>query len=390
MADQENNKRVTRMAKKRAMEAIESQLQPVNKKRVVLGEISNNTVSFRRETVKSVTVKTQKQKCRSKKVKKPQVFADTNNEKSSDPQMCEAYVSDIYEYLHNMEAHRRPISDYIEKVQKDVGINMRGVLIDWLVEVAEEYKLLSHTLYLTVSYIDRFLSVNVLNRKRLQLLGVSSMLIAAKYEEISPPHTEDFCYITDNTYTKQEVVKMEADVLKALKFEMGNPTVKSFLRRITIVAQEDYELSLYMQLEFLGYYLAELSLLEYGCLKFLPSMVAASVIFLSRFTLKPRAHPWVRTCGLNSLILIEKGSGILFSYNNMYSPLQNSALEQLSGYKPSDLKECVQILHDLQSGRRAGNLVAVREKYKQHKFKCVSALSSPSTIPASFFDDVKE
>ncbi|KAM0011718.1 putative cyclin [Helianthus debilis subsp. tardiflorus] len=139
--------------------------------------------------------------------------------------MCEAYVSDIYEYLHNMEVHRRPIADYIEKVQKDVGINMRGVIIDWLVEVTEEYKLLSHTLYLTVSYIDRFLSVNVLNRKRLQLLGYNR-----KYEEISPPHTEDFCYITENTYTKQEVVKMEADVLKALNFEMGNPTVKSFLR----------------------------------------------------------------------------------------------------------------------------------------------------------------
>ncbi|KAJ0740224.1 putative cyclin [Helianthus annuus] len=129
-----------------------------------------------------------------------------------------------------MEVHRRPIADYIEKVQKDVGINMSRVLIDWLVEVAEEYKLLSHTLYLTVSYIDKFLSVNVLNRKGLQLLGVSSMLIAVKYEEISLLHTEDFCYIMDNTYTKQEVVKMEADVLKALNFEMGNPTVKSFLR----------------------------------------------------------------------------------------------------------------------------------------------------------------
>ncbi|KAJ0728576.1 putative cyclin [Helianthus annuus] len=71
--------------------------------------------------------------------------------------MCEAYVSDIYEYLHNMEVHRRLIADYIEKVQKDVGINMRGVLIDWLVEVAEEYKLLSHTLYLIVSYWICFL-----------------------------------------------------------------------------------------------------------------------------------------------------------------------------------------------------------------------------------------
>lgn len=50
-----------------------------------------------------------------------------------------------------------------------------------------------------------------------------------------------------------------------------------------------------LQLEFLGYYLAELSLLDYECLKFLPSLVAASVIFLSRFTLQPKQHPWVRT-----------------------------------------------------------------------------------------------
>ena len=71
------------------------------------------------------------------------------------------------------------MSYYIEKVQKDVTVNMRGVLVDWLVEVAEEYKLLSDTLYLTISYIDRFLSVNLTNRQRLQLLGVSSMLIAS-------------------------------------------------------------------------------------------------------------------------------------------------------------------------------------------------------------------
>lgn len=78
-----------------------------------------------------------------------------------------------------METKRRPFPDYLEKVQKDVSANMRGILIDWLVDVAEEYKLLPDTLYLTVSYIDRFLSVNVLNRQRLQLLGVSSMLIAS-------------------------------------------------------------------------------------------------------------------------------------------------------------------------------------------------------------------
>lgn len=69
--------------------------------------------------------------------------------------------------------------NYLEKVQKEVTANMRGVLVDWLVEVAEEYKLLPDTLYLAISYIDRFLSLNVVHKQKLQLLGVSSMLIAS-------------------------------------------------------------------------------------------------------------------------------------------------------------------------------------------------------------------
>nr|GEU71211.1 G2/mitotic-specific cyclin C13-1-like [Tanacetum cinerariifolium] len=341
--------RVTRLAKKRAMEATGSQFQPANKKRVVLGDLSNNVVVVQKAT----------KRVSKKAIKKDEKVITKIVDEVSDPQMCETYVEDICEYLRIMEMEvKRSLADYIEKVQKDVTVNMRGVLVDWLVEVSEEYNLLPESLYLTISYIDRYLSLNVLNRQRLQLLGVSSMLIASKYEEISPPNSEDFCYITDNTYTKQEVVKMEAEVLKTLKFEMGNPTVKTFLGRFSRIAQEDYDTPI-PQLEFLSFYLAELSLLEYGCIKFLPSMIAASVTFLARFMLKPKSHPW------------------------------NAALEQLSGYKPSNLKECVEILHDLQSSRRAGNLVAIREKYKQHKFKCVSVLSSPSVIPSYFFDDIK-
>ena len=56
---------------------------------------------------------------------------------------------------------------------------MRGILVDWLVEVAEEYTLLPDTLYLTISFIDRFLSLNTVTRQKLQLLGVSAMLIAS-------------------------------------------------------------------------------------------------------------------------------------------------------------------------------------------------------------------
>lgn len=78
-----------------------------------------------------------------------------------------------------MEDKRKPLANFIETVQNDITANMRAILVDWLVEVAEEYKLVPDTLYLTISYIDRFLSSNALNRQMLQLLGVSCMLIAS-------------------------------------------------------------------------------------------------------------------------------------------------------------------------------------------------------------------
>uniref|UniRef100_A0A453EIM5 Cyclin-like domain-containing protein n=1 Tax=Aegilops tauschii subsp. strangulata TaxID=200361 RepID=A0A453EIM5_AEGTS len=132
---------------------------------------------------------------------------------------------------------KRPSTDFLETIQKDVNPSMRAILIDWLVEVAEEYRLVPDTLYLTVNYIDRYLSGNEINRQRLQLLGVACMLIAAKYEEICAPQVEEFCYITDNTYFKDEVLDMEASVLNYLKFEMTAPTAKCFLRRFVRAAQ---------------------------------------------------------------------------------------------------------------------------------------------------------
>uniref|UniRef100_A0A0E0BZK4 Uncharacterized protein n=1 Tax=Oryza meridionalis TaxID=40149 RepID=A0A0E0BZK4_9ORYZ len=179
---------------------------------------------------------------------------DNNNE---DPQLCATLASDIYMHLREAENRKRPSTDFMETIQKDVNPSMRAILIDWLVEVAEEYRLVPDTLYLTVNYIDRYLSGNEINRQRLQLLGVACMLIAAKYEEICAPQVEEFCYITDNTYFRDE-----------------DPA---------------------LHLEFLANYVAELSLLEYNLLSYPPSLVAASAIFLAKFILQPTKHPWNST-----------------------------------------------------------------------------------------------
>ncbi|KAK9080109.1 hypothetical protein SSX86_001784 [Deinandra increscens subsp. villosa] len=273
-----------------------------------------------------------------------------------DPQLCATMACDIYQHLRASEVKKRPSIDFMEKVQKDINASMRAILIDWLVEVAEEYRLVPDTLYLTINYIDRYLSGNLMDRQRLQLLGVACMMIASKYEEICAPQVEEFCYITDNTYFKDEVLQMESSVLNFLKFELTAPTVRCFLRRFVRAAHGVNEAPS-MHLECLASYISELSLVEYNMLRYAPSLVAASAIFLARFILSPSQIPW------------------------------NSTLKHYTQYQPSELSECVNALHTLVCECPSSSLPAIREKYSQHKYKFVAKKYCPPSIPMEYFQN---
>ncbi|CAK9317445.1 unnamed protein product [Citrullus colocynthis] len=268
-------------------------------------------------------------------------------------QSCSIYAPDIYDRIRVTELDQRASTTYMEQLQQDITANMRGILVDWLVEVSEEYNLVSDTLYLTVNVIDRFLSQNYIEKKRLQLVGVASMLIASKYEEICAPRVEDFCFITDNTYTKAEVVEMESEVLNLLHFRLSVPTTKTFLRRFIQSAHASYKVPC-IELEFLANYLAELTLVEYSFLKFLPSLIAASAVFLARWTLDQSDHPW------------------------------NPTLEHYTSYNVSQLKTAVLALQDLQLNTSASSLNAIRQKYRQPKFKCVATLTATKSVLSLF------
>ncbi|XP_026408492.1 cyclin-A2-2-like isoform X4 [Papaver somniferum] len=270
-----------------------------------------------------------------------------------DPLMCSLYAPDIYRNLHVAELIRRPSSNFMETLQRDISQSMRGILIDWLVEVSEEYKLASDTLYLTVYFIDRFLSQNFIERQRLQLLGITCMLIASKYEEICAPRVEEFCFITDNTYSRAEVLKMESEVLNYLSFQLSAPTVKTFLRRFLHAAHAFHKVPS-VELDYLAYYLAELTLVDYSFLKFLPSLVAASAVFLAQWTLDQSSYPW------------------------------NSTLEHYTNYKVPDMKITVLALQELQLNTSSCPLNAVREKYKNQKYKSVATMTSPKTLHKLF------
>lgn len=95
------------------------------------------------------------------------------------------YIEDMYKYYKEIEEEIQ-VSDYMSS-QSQLNQMMRSILIDWLIEVHQKFELLPETLYLTLNLVDRFLSVKIVPRRELQLVGISAMLMASKYEEIWAP-----------------------------------------------------------------------------------------------------------------------------------------------------------------------------------------------------------
>lgn len=254
------------------------------------------------------------------------------------------YAEDIFQYLREAELKNRPKPGYMKK-QPDITASMRSILVDWLVEVSEEYRLHNETLYLAVSYIDRFLSQMSVLRAKLQLVGTASMFLAAKFEEIYPPEVTEFVYITDDTYTTKQVLRMEHLVLKVLSFDVATPTINCFLGRFLKAAQTD------KRTEDLARYLCELTLQEGDFMKYLPSTIAASSICLALHTFHQQS--WT------------------------------SLLAKYTEYQLEDILPCVQDMHKIFVSAPSQTQQAVREKYKASKYSNVSltqALTNPPTL----------
>lgn len=126
---------------------------------------------------------------------------------------CEEYRENILTYMLRFEKKFLPNPAYM-LYQLEINHKMRSILIDWMVEVTEEYKLSDETLFLAIAYVDRYLTSTQIERQTFQLLGTACLFIASKYEEIYPPDINEFVYVTDDSYTKAQVLQMEMTVLK--------------------------------------------------------------------------------------------------------------------------------------------------------------------------------
>lgn len=107
---------------------------------------------------------------------------------------------------------------------------MRAILLDWLNEVCEVYKLHRETYYLALDYLDRYLSTNVsISKTFLQLIGITCLFIAAKVEEIYPPKLSEFAYVTDGACSDEDILNQELVILSALKWQTNPITIIGWL-----------------------------------------------------------------------------------------------------------------------------------------------------------------
>ncbi|XP_044837168.1 G2/mitotic-specific cyclin-B2 isoform X1 [Mauremys mutica] len=199
---------------------------------------------------------------------------DIDSDDWENPQLCSDYVKDIYLYLRQLELQQSVRPHYLNG--KEINGRMRAILVDWLVQVHSRFQLLQETLYMCVAIMDRFLQIHTVSRKKLQLAGVTALLLASKYEEIFSPDIADFVYITDNAYSSSQIREMEMMILKELNFDLGRPLPLHFLRRASKAGEADAEQHT------LAKYLMELTLIDYDMIHHHPSEIAAAALCLSQ------------------------------------------------------------------------------------------------------------
>lgn len=162
---------------------------------------------------------------------------------------------------------------------------MRRILVNWLIDVHLNFKLLPETLFIAINLLDRFTQQQQIERKNYQLVGITCLLIAAKYEEIYPPLIGHFRHITDDAYSIQQIKETELQILTKLDFDVFVPSSLSFLERFGKLA------GLNQKCFSLSFYFLELSMIEHSMSSYKPSHLASSAIFISK-KITQQPNPW--------------------------------------------------------------------------------------------------
>ena len=266
-----------------------------------------------------------------------------------DVQIPKDYINTIYYNLlveENKEITSKPVYNYMKK-QKEINDQMRSILVDWIIDVHHKFGFTDETLFMTILIIDRYCSLEQMSRIKYQCLGITALMIACKHEEINVPKVDDFIYITDNAYTKEEVFKMENDVLSKLNFELLYPSPIKFYEYLSL------HFGFPKKYHMLGKYLMETFLLDLKYIKYKPSIIscACTYIVMKFFKMENYRHSYERKFYLldENVNTIPVGHGV---------------------------KDCAQDICIYVDNINNTNLLSCQKKYTKAEFEKVATLIS--------------
>lgn len=185
------------------------------------------------------------------------------------------YMNDIYSNLLEDEKNLKikPRHGYMEQ-QQDINHTMRRILINWIIEIHNYFRLKEETLYQTIWIIDTYLTSTQISRLKLQLVGIAALLISSKEYEIYYPNIWKFLQIADNAFTKDELFKMENDILLKLKFNIICPTPIDFYN--ILAKAHNFDMNKYL----FGKYFIESCLLDYDLIKYSASLIGVACTYV--------------------------------------------------------------------------------------------------------------
>ncbi|XP_019183229.1 PREDICTED: putative cyclin-B3-1 isoform X3 [Ipomoea nil] len=246
------------------------------------------------------------------------------------------YVDDIYQYYWVMEAQSHPLKSYME-FQTEITPQMRGILINWLIEVHLKFDLMQETLFLMVTILDQYLSRVCIKKNEMQLVGLTALLLASKYEDFWHPRIMDLISVSAESYTREQMLGMEKAILKKLLFRLNVPTPYVFMLRLLKASQAN------KKLEHLAFFLVELCLVEFEALNYKPSLLCASAIYVARCTLQ-------------------------------MTPAWTPLLERHACYKEFQLRNCAEMILRFHKAARTTLLKVTCEKYMRFEYSKVAAI----------------
>ena len=191
----------------------------------------------------------QPQSKKNEKMELASVIVDDVKPQPKDTQFVDDYFEDCFTFMMQKEDKTYKLQNYMSS-QLDINEKMRGILLDWIIDLHHKFKMFPQTLYATTMIIDLYLSKKPATKENLQLIGTAALYIAAKYEETyQVPELDDLVHFSAKAFTKDQIVKMEADIICTLDFNLIMETSFRFfepLARLCKMEEKNFHLAQYV------------------------------------------------------------------------------------------------------------------------------------------------